>query len=392
MSLFQRSADQRSSSTKRKARRRALTVAGKGTAVVALGALGLPFIARRSRAETKTVRMLMWSDYLPEILRLKFEAEYGYRIQQIPYGSNAELVTKLRATGGRGFDLVSPSADRRGMWEDLNLLRPIDEREVPLDRVAPQMREVGEGFAWGERAYMVPFAWGTEGLAWRTDRLTRTYETLSFGDLWIPELQGRMMGRPESMMAGVGRYLASKGELPPFEETYESPERMKDIWDPILDFLIERLSWPKVLWNDAEAQTNGFTQNGILMGQTWDGPIIRLGLAGEPVRFMAPREGAFVWMDGLSVPVGATNPEGAYAFIDFILKPENGALFANLTGYNSVAIGAEKGLEIGRKAAFDWAFPNDAIDNLWPWPPLPAWYAKARQDYSNQFVAAIREA
>ena len=38
--------------------------------------------------------------------------------------------------------------------------------------------------------------------------------------------------------------------------------------------------------------------------------------------FTVPKEGAIGWFDGLAIPVDAPNPEGAYAFIDFMVSPE----------------------------------------------------------------------
>ncbi len=366
---------------------------GAGLTALGLGVTGLsaPFVSRVSRADRNILRMLIWSDYLPDAFKAKFEAETGIRIRHIGYGSNEELVIKLRSTRGRGFDLVSPSADRRGLWQGLDLLRPLDLGVLPTDRILPKMLEAAEGFSWEGNAYMLPLVWGTEALAWRTDKWSSHYPNLSFGDLWLPEMEGRMMGRPASMLAGIGRYLAEKGDLPPFEEGYTEEGRMRQIWDGILDFALDHVNWPKVLWNDAETQESGFNRNGIVLGQTWDGPIFRLARQGRPVQFMSPREGAFAWVDGLAIPVGAQNTEAVDAFIHFALAAENGGLFANLTGYNSVAIGADAFLAREQKTVFDAAFPSDALDRLWPWPAMPTWYPAIRDEYRDRFVAAIAD-
>src|SRR3546814_9448272 len=56
---------------------------------------------------------------------------------------------------------------------------------------------------------------------------------------------------------------------------------------------------------------------------------------------MAPQEGAFAWLDGLSLPVGATNFDEAYEFLNYIYDSEVNGLIANETGYNPVSTGAE---------------------------------------------------
>jgi spermidine/putrescine-binding protein len=40
------------------------------------------------------------------------------------------------------------------------------------------------------------------------------------------------------------------------------------------------------------------------------------------VEYVIPQEGATLWLDHLVIPQGAKNLEGAYALIQFLLKPE----------------------------------------------------------------------
>src|SRR3546814_18228085 len=84
---------------------------------------------------------------------------------------------------------------------------------------------------------------------------------------------------------------------------------------------------------------------------------------------MAPQEGAFAWLDGLSLPVGATNFDEAYEFLNYIYDSEVNGLIANETGYNPVSTGAENYLAPDAKKAFGDAYPGDALDRLWWWPP-----------------------
>lgn len=348
-----------------------------------------PFIVRRATARTETLRLLMWSDYLPDSFLKWFEADTGIRVLHIPYGSNEELLTKLKATGARGFDLVSPTNDRTGQWQGLDLLQPFDLNRVPVDRLIPKMLDISRAFSWDGRPYHLPYLWGTEAIAWRDDKLTKQPAELSFGDLWSPEVKGRIMGRPHSMMAGVGRYLEGTGALPPFAEAYRDEESMRAIWDDILKFVLDRSDWIKLLWNDADGQVNGFAHNGIIIGQTWGGPVFRLQELGLPVRYRAPKEGAFTWLDGLALPKGAANLDAVYAFIEFAYRPENAGLLVNETGYNAVVRRASEHLLPDVKKRFDAAYPKGSVDNLWPWPSTPAWYARLRDGYRDRLISAV---
>jgi spermidine/putrescine transport system substrate-binding protein len=55
----------------------------------------------------------------------------------------------------------------------------------------------------------------------------------------------------------------------------------------------------------------------------WSGSASRSKTAfGLPVEFVIPKEGAIGWLDGLSVATDAPNPDGAKAFIDWMIDPE----------------------------------------------------------------------
>ena len=86
----------------------------------------------------------------------------------------------------------------------------------------------------------------------------------------------------------------------------------------ITKFAVEHKPWIKQFWNDHGTQKTGFMQNGVVLGQTWDGPAIELFKDDKPVQFMAPKEGAFAWLDGLSMPIGAENKDETYELVNAI--------------------------------------------------------------------------
>jgi len=334
---------------------------------------------------------MMWSDHLPQKFIDGFQKETGIKLRHHPYGSNEELLNKTVAIAGRGYDLVEPTALRAQQWQGLGLLQPFDLNQVKSTRYDPKMLDRSlQNWTWKDGVFHLPFFWGTEALSWETAMWDRPYEELSYGNLWGPEVKGRVMARPHSMMLGIGLYLDRIGKLPSNRmlDAYKDEKSMRRIWSEITAFAIENKRRVKVFWNNADAQKAGFLNNGIVLGQTWDGPANALRAEGHSITFMAPQEGALAWMDGVSMLKTAKNVEQAYAFLEYASRPDVAGLLASESGYNPVVKGAGAYLSARAKNNFEAAYPKNALENLWWWQPEPLWYAATRSEYRDQFIAA----
>jgi spermidine/putrescine transport system substrate-binding protein len=102
-----------------------------------------------------------------------------------------------------------------------------------------------------------------------------------------------------------------------------------------------------------------------------------------------PKEGGLAWLDTMAIPAGAENKDQAYEFINFMLSPETGGMFANNTGYNSAAVRSENFLNDAQKAGFAMAYPDEgAIANLWWWPAQTDFFGSLRSTYSEKLTNA----
>jgi spermidine/putrescine transport system substrate-binding protein len=367
------------------------TVLKGAAAAGTFAALGPYLLTEEAKAASGELKVLIWTGYIPDSVRKKFTDDTGVSIKVTNYGSNEELLNKMKATKGRGFDLISPTLNREPQWRPLGLLQPWDMNKVPTDKlVAGLLKGSTDAWTWDGKNYHLPYVWGTEAMSWRTDKWSRAYKDLSYGDLWLPEMKGKVQGRPHSMMAGIGLYLDRVGQLPSNRmlDAYKDEDNMRRIWNGITKFAVEHKPWIKQFWNDHNTQKDGFMQNGVVAGQTWDGPALELKKEGKPVTYMAPQEGAFTWLDGLSIPIGARNQDAIYEFLKVVSTPEVGGMLGNETGYNPTAIGSSGHLTAESKKAFEEAYPGDALDKLWWWPAEPVWYAAARAEFRDKFVAA----
>ena len=192
--------------------------------------------------------------------------------------------------------------------------------------------------------------------------------------------------------------LYDDGTLAPgaMRAAYGDEATMRKTWAVVTDFCIKHKSQVKLFWNDADTQKNGLMNQGVVVGQTWDGPPITLMQYGDPVQDRAPAEGSLAWVDGMSLSTAAEDIDAVYAFIDYCFAPEpagksiDGGGDSNWGGhgYNSAVLGAERYASGAYGKMFGTVYPGDSLANLWPWPKEPQWYADVRTEYRNKFVNA----
>jgi spermidine/putrescine transport system substrate-binding protein len=373
-------------------RRSFMKKAAAGTAVFATASVG-PWFVKNALSSSGELRLFTWPDYSkPEVIEA-FEKATGITVKVTNYSTNQECMNKLRAARASGFDIAQPSLTEYELHMEYELYQEIDESKISnLNNLETafyeKSKELG-GVIRGKRVGL-PYDWGTEAIAWNTEEFSPKYGELSYGTLWEPEFAQKVTCRPHSVFLGAGLYLDAIGTLPSdrMYDTYRTEEKMRNVYDEILKFLVEHKKHIKMFWNNAQDHQLAFLQNGCVIGQTWDGPILTMKKEGKPVSYMAPKEGALTWVDSMGIVKNAENLEQAYAFINWAYTPEAGATMAKATGYNSVVKGVADLLDEATRKNFAEAYPEDALDRLWWYVSEPAWFVPARTEYRDKFQAA----
>lgn len=341
------------------------------------------------------LNVLMWDDELDQKIIDAFEKETGVKFIFHKFGANEEVLQKMTVGKGEGYDLCAPTMNRMPQWKDLGVLQAFDLKRLDktLAKLNPAMLKSGnELWNFGKGTTWLPHVWGTEGISWRTDKWSPKGGETSYGDLWDPQHKGKVMGRPHSLLLTCGLWLETVGKLPKnaMWDAYKNPENMKKTWDIVTKYAIDNKSQIKTFWKSgADPQKDGFLNQGVVVGQTWEGPVFGLKNAGEPVNYRAPKEGAMAWVDGISLSAKAKNLDAAYKFIEMMLDTNLAGKAIDYHNYNSAVIGADKLADAKYGKNFAEAFPGDSLAKLNPWPPEPQWYADKRTEYQNQFVSAV---
>lgn len=93
-------------------------------------------------ATADTLRILTWGSYAPDAVIEAFEAEYPDIDVEVTYSNNEEMIAKLRATGGGGYDLAQPSHDRIfAAQQEYDIYKPLDLSQINTDTMSPNLLE-----------------------------------------------------------------------------------------------------------------------------------------------------------------------------------------------------------------------------------------------------------
>ena len=370
----------------------------KGTAVTSI-ALAAPAVlkSRDALSSSGQVNVFAWGDYVQQNMLDKFEKDSGIEVNLSTYGSNDEAENKLRAAGGKGFDVIFPSVTNRSNYDDSNApggswLAPLDESKLKVDAVIPSMMRdsIALGAVRRGKRYLLPFNWGTEAITFDSEAHPMSDADVSYGSLWESGLSKQVAFRQKSVIMGVGLYLDSIGKLQSDRmlDVYKTEEDARRVWDGCAAFVIENKDKIGAFWNNATEASAAFTDAGCTIGQTWDTTGILLNRQNSKFRYRMPKEGGITWMDSMGIPVGAENPEQGYAFINAMLDPEMAGMFAANTGYNSCVLGAEDYAGEKYKAQFAEIYTEETLTNLWWWQADTPWFAPLRQEYVEKITNA----
>ena len=124
-------------------------------------------------AQEKKLRLLTWADYAPKEVVEQFKKETGIDVE-ITLSNNEEMISKLRATGGAGFDLAQPSQDRiTGPQQEFGIYKPMDLGQIKSELFIPSMLQATKtNTTLAGKVYGLPHIWGTDGLVVNTKLAT----------------------------------------------------------------------------------------------------------------------------------------------------------------------------------------------------------------------------
>lgn len=332
--------------------------------ILAAGVLALAF-AGTALAQEKTFRLLTWADYAPADVVAQFEKESGYKVE-LTLSNNEEMISKLRATGGAGFDLAQPSQDRiTGPQQEFGIYKPLDVSKIKTEQFIPAMFEATKkNTTLDGKIYGLPHIWGTDGLVVNT-KLTQMAD---YPDLCRADVKGKTAIRLKRPSLLAFAFAAGKD---PFA-LYGDPKAYGALMDEVGKTMIACKGNIKFYWDNKDQLLNGMRAGEIVGAMMWDTGGWKLNSEKAEIKFIAPKAGALGWIDTFAIPAKGKNDAAAYAWINFNMRPEIAAMVAKKVGNFTASKGADQLMDATLKAQFAESFPEEALKNVKWYPAVPA--------------------
>ncbi len=330
---------------------------------VALAALML--VAGAAQAQDKTLRLLTWADYVPKDVLEQFTKETGIKVE-VTLSNNEEMISKLRATAGAGFDLAQPSQDRiAGPQTEFGIYKPMDLSKIQAAQFIPSMFEATRiNTTVAGKVYAVPHIWGTDGLVVNT----KTSKAADYTDLCAAENAGKVSMRLKRPTLIAFAFSMGKN---PFA-AYNDPKAYGALMDEVGKKLTECKANVKFYWDGKDQLLAGMRSGELTTAMMWDTGGWGLNKTHPDIKFIAPKSGALGWVDTFAIPAKGRNDEAAYAWINFNMRPEIAAKVATSAGNFTAAKGGEQGMDPVLKQQFAASFPEAALKNIKWYPAVPA--------------------
>ena len=260
-----------------------------------------------TKKERKIVNILNWSSYIPDEVISDFEDETGIKVNYGTYSSNEELLAKISSAKKGTYDLIFPSDYMVELMKTRGIIDKLDKTRLK------NIGNLSENFLNLEydkdNEYSLPFLAASVLIVYNKDNIKENIS--SYNDLLNPKYKNDIVLIDDQRMM-IGMALQAMN--------YD----MNETDDFKLD---EAEKWFKRLKKNIKAFDSDSPKTFMISKETnigvmWNAEAA-IALDNNPsMEIVYPEEGFGISIDNFVLPVGAKNLEGAYAFIDYILRPD----------------------------------------------------------------------
>jgi spermidine/putrescine transport system substrate-binding protein len=260
-----------------------------------------------------SLTLATWPNYHDQGVLDDFTAATGVAINVQVFGSTEEMEAKIRA-GNSGIDVVVPSNYAIEGWVKDTLIEQLDYAKLPdFKKEDWNPRFMDQAFDKGN-AVSIPKNWGTTGIAFWSSKVSpevtswkqffevagTTYkgkalivdhQISSFGSASVAMGYSLNTIDPTEMAAVEQMLIALKPNLFAISSDVQPPLRAQDTW----------------------------------LSVAWTGDGVQVVRDNADAKYVVASDGGELWIDSFTIAADAPHRDAAYAFLNYIIQPEQAA-------------------------------------------------------------------
>lgn len=281
-------------------------------------------------AAQSIVNIYAYTGEVPDFIVRQFEKETGIKVNISTYENNEIMYAKLRAVKNIGYDIVMPSSYFVDRMRRQNMLEELDKSKLPnWKNLNPEFLHPAYD---PDTQFSVPYLWGVTGmfvnsLAYQPDSLKK------WSDLWDKQFANQLMLLDDTREV-FSMALLSLG----YSANDKNPEHIKEAF----------LKLKKLMQNikvfSTETVVSIMIDEDATVGMAWNGDAYKASLENPHVKFIYPADGFVIWVDNFAIPKQPPHKKEAYAFLNFMLRPDIAKQIALYTRYPIANLAAQKEL------------------------------------------------
>ncbi len=260
-----------------------------------------------------TLNLATWPNYHDQAVLDAFTASTGVAINVGVYGSTEEMEAKIRA-GNSGIDVVVPSNYAIEGWVADSLIEPLDYAQLPnFVRADWNDTFMDQAFDKGN-THSIPKNWGTTGIAYRSSKVTEEIKTWKqFFDLAGTTYEGKAL-IVDHQISSFGSAAVAMG----YSLNTIDPTEMAAV-EAMLTTLKPKLF---AISSDVQPPLRALD---TWLSVAWTGDGVQVVRDNEDARYVVAADGGELWIDSYTVAADSPHKAAAYAFLDYILQPDQAA-------------------------------------------------------------------
>lgn len=278
--------------------------------------------------DSNAINVFAWGDILDPAVIAQFEEETKIKVNLNYYSSNEELIVKLRATKGEGYDLIIPSDYAVDILIQEHLIKELDKDKFLFWKdINPSL--LHHFFDLGNH-YSIPFEWEVYGFGIDKDYFKLHPTPYSWAMIFDPKVvhyKITMNNDPIEATEFAALYLYGPTH-------YLNQNQIQEV----RDLLIQQKQWVTAYANFRGDYFLATRNCAVVIASS--SYIWRTKRLFDFVDFVIPKEGSFITIENLCLPKKTKKDELVYQFINYLYRPQSVASHFHTYGFFPAATNA----------------------------------------------------